>query len=184
MSTSEIVALISSIFTAISGISAAVACILTYRTTRPKIKLIPHKSQIGHIYSYWKEKSFALLSFQLINSSMIDGMIDDLCIVYNGKEYFAENIFTNYDPQPFELEILFDGVLKQNTDALRLKTPLTVKAYSTVNGFIFFPTFPAVQLNSINVTITYRVMNKKFKRKIRRVKFYLVSPEPIYDGKQ
>lgn len=183
MTTSEIVALISSIFTAISGISAVIVCFLTFRTTRPQIKLKTDKKPSNRAYAYWHNKSFAFLSLEIINSSNIAGMIDDLCIIYKGKEYPAENIYAKYDPHPFELKSFFDEQIEQDTQALHLKTPLKIDGYSIKSGFFLFPTFPVIQANEIVVTLRFRLINKKFKRKIRRVKFSCISPNPVHDSK-
>lgn len=184
MSPSEIVSLVAGIFTAVSGVSAAIACFLTYRTTRPKIKLKVGKQNSNRAYTFYKDKGFALLGIDLINSSMVAGMLDELCIIYEGKEYYAEKIGTQYDPYPFEVKSFFSEQIEQDTKLLRLKTPITVQGYSIISGYILFPSFPVVQTNTITVNISFRLMNKNFKQKIRRVKLSRVTPTPIYGSKE
>lgn len=178
MTDSEIIALVASIFTAISGISAAIACFLTYRTTRPKIKLRVGDSQSNRIYTYYENKSFALLGFDIINNSSVGGMVYDLCLIYEGKEYFAEDISTKFDPYPFEVAPFFDKKIEQDATLLRFKTPIVSTGFSIMRGFALFPSFPVVQKDSIVVDIRYRLTNKNFNRKIRNTKFSLVIPTP------
>ena len=183
MTTSEIVALIASIFTAISGISAATACILTYRTTRPKIKLSPSTKQSNRFYTFGHNKSFAVLDFEIINSSSIEGMVYNLCIVYEGKKYFAEDTPTNFDPYPFAIKSFFDDKIEQDIQSIHRKFPIKSPGYSVIRGFVFFPTFPVVQTSNITVDIRYRLTNSKFNRIIRRVKFALMAPEIVHTSK-
>ena len=184
METSEWVALIASFFTAISGISAAIACILTFRTTRPQIKLRLTEKQTHRVYTHYKDKSFAMLCFDLQNSSTVTGMLGSLCLIYKGEKYYAENFATNYDPSPLEVKSFFDANIEQDATALHLTMPIKVPSFSIVSGFILFPAFPALQVDSISVDIQYRLTNQKFNRKIRRVKFALVFPTPQGKDKQ
>ena len=171
MDTPTIIALIACIGACISGIAAALSAYLSYKGNRPKIKLKIMKDYGQCFYSYLKNKSFALATFKISNCSSIPGTIHDICIIYNGKEYEAEDIFTNFDPSPMVLTNTTENGIKRDINKLRLKCPITVNGFSFVDGFIYFPTFPTVTIDSITVDIRYRVAHSNRIRYIRKARF-------------
>ena len=178
MNTPTIIALIASIGAVISGVAATISCIFTYKTTQPNLKVKIDKDKCAYLHN--ENKSFALMPFEVRNSAMVGGMIDEICILYNDKKYYAEDKFTDFDPYPFEITNIVDDKIERDVHQLRLKSPLQVNGFSVVEGFILFPTFPPVQAANITVTISYRLMNKKFKRKFRNITFSFVNPNPVY----
>lgn len=179
MDTPTIIALIASLGAGISGIASAITCFFTYRTTRPNLKVEIDKKHC--VYTYFQDKSFAFMPLTIRNTAVVNGMVDNIYIKYEGKEYGAEDIYTDYNLEPFKIENIMNDKIKRNTNKLRLKSPLWVKGFSFVEGFIVFPNFPIVQVHSINVRISYRLSNKKFKR-FKHVTFSCVTPKPIYNG--
>lgn len=178
MDTPTIIALIASIGAVISGIAATISCVFTYKTTQPNLKVEIEKDKC--VYMHNDQKSFALMPFEVRNSAMVGGMIDEICILHNGKKYYAEDKYTDFDPYPFEIRNTVDDKIERDVHQLRLKCPIQVNGFSVVQGFIFFPSFPAVQTANISVTISYRLMNKNRKKKFRKITFSFVNPTPIY----
>lgn len=161
METPTVIALIACIGACISGIAATVSCIFTYKTTHPNLKLKISKDTC--IYTHFGEKSFALMPIEIRNTAMVGGMVDDICIKYNKKEYPAEDIHTDFNISPFKIESTLDYKIERNSKQLRLKCPILVNGFSVINGYIIFPTFPAIQIPTIKVSIKYRLINRKFK---------------------
>lgn len=176
MDTPTIIALIASIGAGISGIAAAISCIFTYKTTHPNLKIYISKDK--SVYTHFGEKSFALMPITIRNAAMVGGMIDEICIKYNKQEYSAEDIHTNYDISPFKIESTIDYKVERNANQLRLKCPILVNGFAVVDGFIIFPTFPAIQIPTIKVRIKYRLINKKFKSSKSRT-FSFVTADRI-----
>ncbi|AWW06106.1 MAG: putative salicylate hydroxylase [Caudoviricetes sp.] len=176
MDTPTIIALIASIGAGISGIAATITCIFTYKTTHPNLKIEISKDQC--VYTHYGEKSFAFMPITIRNTAMVGGMIDAICIKYNNKDYPAEDIHTNFDLSPFRIESPLDYKVERTTKHLRLKCPILVNGFSVVDGFIIFPTFPAIQIPTIKVRIKYRLINKNFKSSKSRT-FSFITADSI-----
>lgn len=176
MDTPTIIALIASVGAIISGAAATISCLFTYRTTHPNLKIQIPKDKC--IYTHFEEKSFALMPITIRNAAMVAGMIDDIRIKYNNQTYSAEDIYTNYDITPFEIRNRLDDKIERNIELLRLKCPILINGFSSVDGFIIFPTFPILQIPTVKIRISFRLINKKFKR-IRYRTFTIVTADVI-----
>ncbi len=170
ISPAELFAAISAACSAISAICACISCILTFKNARPHLKI--KFLETGHQSFYFNLDpiNYAVLSFQISNTSSIRGMIDDIQIKYDKKIYTAEISSTDFQIPP-GLEITVDNQdLLCDIDKLRKKTPISVDGFSIVSGFIFFPNFPVIRATSHIFIVRFRKSyNKRYSRK--RVKF-------------
>lgn len=165
-SPTELIAVISAICAALSAIFACISCILAFRNARPHLKVKFLETGHQSFYFNFGSISYAVLSFQISNTSAICGMIDDIQIKYDKKIYSAEVSSTDFQV-PFGLEIKVENQdLLCDIEKLRKKTPISVDGFSIVSGLIFFPNFPVIKAESHIFKVRFRKSyNKRYSRK-------------------
>lgn len=174
MTLTDIFTMITAIAASLSAIASLAVCFLTYKNSKPKIRFIPKQKGKQLIYFSYDRVSFAVVTFAVENSSAVAGVVDDVCIIYNGEKYYAEGMSSTFNPAGMTINF-WEGATKQDIEKLHYKCPINVNGFSSFDGFLYFPTFPAVSADSLVVNITYRTLNSKRNHVVRRVTLFRVS---------
>lgn len=171
MTPSEIIMLITAIFTALAAAAAFITCYLHYLSLKPKISIQKYDNHVNYFYYYDKEKDYccAALLFNFINSSNVPGSISEISIIYNKKEYDASEKTLNYK---FKEDITFetDVETKINIRDLIIHTPIKLEPYSNIEGFIIVPGIPTIKRDTLEVKAKFKVIGKKLPIKIKKLK--------------
>lgn len=181
--------LILSAITAASTIAAFFTCFISYKTTRPNIKVIiddslfqgtTPQSFFSSFKGLVKEYSFAKLSITIENRSPILGTIADLYVEYCGKKYYSSSIYTEPSPElQIKMEAISSNEEKIDPDLTDLKSPICIAPYFSLTGFITIPNFAFIEeLPNIKATFCYRIIGKNKKYRIP-ITLYRKSPSKI-----
>lgn len=131
--------IITAVAGALSAIAAMIACILTYRTTRPKVQVT-----INKIYLVERcGARFAMADIVVANKSSVQGTVSDLYL-YTGRhkqkvKCEAELEKQIYDMGPLRIDVTANGIPAKDN---RLKLPVSVAPFQVIDGYIIFPNLP------------------------------------------
>lgn len=176
-SSTEIIALIISGFSGLATIAAFLSCYFTYLATKPKIKLIIYKSYGKELTLFSfdsNNKCFAVIGVEIINQSAINGTISDLYAIINNDSYCAESIFDENVLATKITRINAGTGAKSDSDLIRLKLPLSINAYSSINGYFVLPCLPINSQKDISIFLEYIVVGRR--RKKRKITLTYQSP--------
>lgn len=174
MTPSEIIMLISTIFTALAALAAFLSCRLNYCISKPKIKVYKSNDEDHFFYINDDDKYFAIIGMNFENTSGTAGVIDDIQIEYNGVPYHAEINLSNFQlKHDIIMEIMKTEKLSINKS--KLKCPLKVDGYSITYGFLLICGLPKITSPIITANISYRILGRRKSKIIKNVSF------PFYD---
>ncbi len=161
----EIISCISGIATALAALAALATCIITIHFNRPRIKV---KLDKAHYY-IWQNKSVGLIALTIFNQTGISGMIDDMYVVLDDKEYQCDMRNTNYS-MPFgtlRISCGTDDLLYRNTESSRLKVPLVAKGNSSIYGHIFVPNFIISNSQTLNAKLVIHFAHRHYNKNLK-----------------
>lgn len=155
----EVWSIVAAVAGAVSAIAAMIACILTYRTTRPKIKVKINKIMLVE----WFSIRFAVADIVVTNKSSVAGTVSELSL-YKGRrknkvECESEYESQIYDTGAVEITATTNGI---PSNAKQFKLPFAVEPFQGISGYIRFPELPISFKVGDTVRISYRNANDIF----------------------
>ena len=170
MTPAEIIMLITAIFTALAAVAALVTCYLNYRSLKPNISIEKFDNQADYFYYFDNEMNYycVALLFNFTNSSHVGGSISEISISYNSHTYEADEEKLNYEINT-DYTFSTDVNTQVKFSELRKRCPIIVEPYSNVEGFIIFPGIHDVKDKIMKVTVSFRIIGKKFRVKIKNL---------------
>lgn len=174
MTASEIIMLISTIFTAIAGIAAAITCILHYINSKPNIKVNKSDSP-NHYFFFERDKHFyAVFALNVTNSTSVNGVVDDVALIYNKTTHYAEVDLIDLSSVTRNICLEFANQIVDLSN-VRLKCPLKMSGNSIQYGFFIVPDLPLPNnTKEFTADIIYKIIGKHGTSKFKNIKFELM----------
>ena len=131
----EVWSIVAAVAGAVSAIAAMIACILTYRTTRPRLVFKTNKI----LFVEGLGKRFAFADITIVNKSSVKGAIAEISLCKGKIECDGEYSRQHYELTGINIEAFTNGIPAESN---RLTLPITVDPFAVVSGFILFPCLP------------------------------------------
>ena len=175
MTTAEIIGLVSAIAAAVAAIFSAIACFLSYRFTKPRVKVDFEIAPKRSFYVCFQKLTgeivrTACLIARIYNSSAVGGTVARISFCHKGKTYHAEPIGSNLDLD--WLTFSESKPLKQDFKSFRTKLPFPVPAFSATMAVFFFEDFPVTSELAFPATVEVVCVDSHLKTERKKVIFY------------
>lgn len=167
----QLFTLIFSGITAASTIAAFLTCYFTHKSTKPNIsffiKTSCDKNTPQNVYSSFKKEGFCFITFEVYNNSPVSGAVSNLCLIFQGKEYYPEAINKDNKLKDYiNIVALDDNGSKFNAQH-RFVDPIIAKPFLYQQGHIVFPKFPYFEnASKVKVVVKCKISGKIFQRRI------------------
>lgn len=171
MSDSEIIMLVSAIFTALAAVAATVTCLLHYFNSKPKIKVTMSKSPNHFFFFDYNQHYYAAFALNITNSTSVCGVVDDVALNYNKVTYSAETHLIDLTDITKDIYFPYANQKILLSD-FRLKCPLKMDGYSIQYGFFIVPDLPLPNnTQAFTTDISFKIIGKRRTFKFKNITF-------------
>lgn len=178
MTTAEIIQTISTTLAVISAICSTIVCTLTFKTTKPALKIkIDKKNKPQCVFFADGDFTTAIVVVVARNNSNVVGEISEAVIRYKGKKYCSRS---SYITTPFsvnKIKIVTEAGLTNDPSKFICTTPKSIKPYSEEQFALVFQHLPKDIADSFVSTISFRVCGRFFKHNLHRMTFVALKPD-------
>lgn len=173
MTLAEYIQIISTALALISVLCSLVVCLLTFKTTRPSLKIkISKTDKVQCVYHSTKDFSVAFVLAHIRNNSNVIGEVSEVSFKYNNVLYHSKSVSTIFSIKPNMFEIIDELGNKIDFSKFVCDTPKKIQPYSEEYVGFIFPNFAKNTKNSFITTLRFTICGKFFKRNLYRVRFF------------
>lgn len=156
---------------ALSTLAAFLTCHFAYKSIKPNIhfKIVKSKKikKPQNVYSSFKKEGFCFITFEVYNNSPVSGAVSNLCLIFQGKEYYPEAINKDNKLKDYINIVALDDNGSKFNAKHRFVDPIIAKPFLYQQGHIIFPKFPYCEnARKVKVVVKYKISGKIFQRRI------------------
>ena len=144
---------------------AAFTCWMTYRLTRPKIKVKIYKSKLysgnyDAIFVNVDHVTCGLMKITFSNNSPNKVQIKNVSCIYRNHLYSIMQSYINYSKHPIKISLKRDDKYSLYEDKLFFNAPITLDSFEEKTGYVIFPEFPITSKKEILVLLAVKIIGK------------------------